>query len=140
MQKKICAAMSVGQVDIDMKCAHPTFVADILGNVCPAPIIEYIHYREAVLKKCMQATGLSCKVVKPLYNVPFFADEHRLGSEHIGYGAVCTGHSQAVTHVVHACMYCMYCPTKFRVSARKFSGLYDSGYRISQFSAYMYKF
>ena len=58
MQKKTHAAMSVGQVNIDMKCAHPTFVANILGNVCPVPIIEYIHYQDAVLKKCMQATGL----------------------------------------------------------------------------------
>ena len=61
MQKQIRAAMSVGQIDIDMKCAHPTIVADILGKACPAPIIEYIgnDNRDKDLKKCMQATGLS---------------------------------------------------------------------------------
>jgi hypothetical protein len=82
MEKHIRACMFIGKlpirpVDVDMSRAHPCFVVDLLGDLCPQSIVQYVDItkREGILKKCMQATGLGRKVVKPLYNVPFFADD-----------------------------------------------------------------
>ena len=73
------ACMSIGKlqirpIDVDMSRAHPCFVVDLLGDLCAPPVVKYVTDREDILKDCMKATGLSRKVVKPLYNVPFFAD------------------------------------------------------------------
>ena len=80
MLENVRACMSIGDlpikpIDVDMSRAHPCFVADLLGDLCPPAIVQYVTDRKDILKKCMLATGLSREVVKPLYNVPFFADD-----------------------------------------------------------------
>ena len=72
--------MSIGKlpirhIDVDMSRAHPCFVVDLLGDLCPQPVLQYATQHEGALKKCMQAMGPTCLEVKPLYNVPFFADD-----------------------------------------------------------------
>ena len=67
--------LPIRPIDVDMSRAHPCFVVDLLGDLRPPPVVKYVTDREDILKKCMQATGLSRSEVKPLYNVPFFADD-----------------------------------------------------------------
>ena len=67
--------LTIKPIDVDMSRAHPCFVVDMLGDLCPPAIVQYVTDREDILKKCMLATGLSREAVKPLYNVPFFADD-----------------------------------------------------------------
>ena len=80
MEKNVRACMSIGKlpirpIDVDMSRAHPCFVVDLLGDLCPPSFFKYVTEREDILKDCMLATGLSREEVKPLYNVPFFADD-----------------------------------------------------------------
>ena len=64
-------------IDVDMSGAHPCFVVDVIGDLFLQSIVQYvtITQREDILKKCMKATGLSRSEAKPLYNIPFFADD-----------------------------------------------------------------
>ena len=79
MKREVRAAMSIGQVDVDMKCAHPTFICDILMEECPKAITDYVDHRDDMLNECMAATGLSRDLVKPLFNVPLYsADDWKL--------------------------------------------------------------
>ena len=71
--------MSIGNltfkpIDVDMSRAHPCFVVDLLGDLCPPAIVHYVTQREKILKRCMHATGLSRSDVKPLYNIPLSSD------------------------------------------------------------------
>ena len=50
MKGEVRAALSLGQVDVDMRAAHPTFLCDLLGTQCPASIREYVQNREATLR------------------------------------------------------------------------------------------
>ena len=75
MQKDLRAAFSGQMFDADQRVAYPTLVCELLGTKCPEPIINYVDNREDILKDCMDATGLTRDKVKPLYNIPLFADE-----------------------------------------------------------------
>lgn len=80
MKKHDRAWMSIGKLsirpsDVNTSRAHSCFVVDLLGDLCSPLVVKYITDREDILKKCILATGLSRSEVKPLYNIPFFADD-----------------------------------------------------------------
>ena len=79
MKKVVREALSMAQIDVDMKNAHPTFICDILEDQCPEAIIHCVDNRDDMLKDCMAATGLSRDLVKPLFNVTLYsADDWKL--------------------------------------------------------------